>query len=49
MVDVNCPWCGEAEILPLLEPDMLRSSFSCDNCGTVIDFVDEADVLEVAA
>ena len=49
MVDVNCPWCGEAESLPLLEPDVLDPSFSCGNCGTVIEVVDEPDVLELAA
>jgi len=49
MVDVNCPWCGDVEILPLLEPDTLDARFSCGNCGTVIEFVDEPDVLELAA
>ena len=44
MVTVTCPWCDEDELLALVELQETGTSFTCDECGTSIAFVDEPAV-----
>jgi hypothetical protein len=49
MVDITCPWCEEPGRLPLPEFDEPGASFSCPECGTTVEFVEEPAVLDLAA
>jgi len=50
MVTITCPWCEEEDALELssiVEPD---ASFTCADCGTTVQVVDEPAVaLDLAA
>jgi len=50
MVAITCPWCEEDARLALAEVQDAEASFSCAECGTRVDFVEEPPVpLDLAA
>ncbi len=49
MVDIACPWCEESGLLPFLELDAPETEFTCADCGTTVEFVDEPAALDLAA
>ena len=49
MIDITCPWCEEEAPLPLAELQTPEASFTCDDCGTTVDFVEDAVELDLAA
>ena len=49
MADITCPWCEEPGRLPFPEPDAPEASFSCPECGTTVEFVEEPVALDPAA
>jgi len=49
MVSLECPWCEDTAPLPFPLPDEPQASFCCVDCGTTIDWADEAVALDVAA
>jgi hypothetical protein len=49
MIEIACPWCtdGQDVALPLAQTS---EDFTCESCGTVVHFVDEAaEALPLAA
>ena len=49
MVDMRCPWCEERGLLPFPEPEEPEVSFTCAECGTTVEFVEEPIALQLAA
>ena len=50
MVTITCPWCDEDELYTWLSMAEPEASFTCSDCGTVIEFADEAaPALDLAA
>lgn len=49
MVALTCPWCEEDALLVLPEAQEPRASFTCAECGTTVEFAEEAVALELAA
>jgi predicted RNA-binding Zn-ribbon protein involved in translation (DUF1610 family) len=49
MVTIDCPWCEEAAILPFPQPEGHEARFTCEDCGTTIDLVEEPVDLDLAA
>ena len=41
MVDVTCPWCEQDVALSLSTMREPQVSFTCLECGTSVDWVDE--------
>jgi hypothetical protein len=49
MVTIDCPWCEEAALLPFPLPEEPVASFTCLDCGTTIDWIEEPFALDLAA
>ncbi len=49
MVTIDCPWCEEVALLPFPQPEDREASFTCLECGTTVDWVDEPVALDLAA
>ncbi len=49
MVSIDCPWCEETALLPFPLTEEQDASFTCADCGTTIEWVDEPVSLELAA
>ena len=50
MVALSCPWCEEPSLLAFLDLSDAEAAFTCPDCGTSVEFVDEAETdLELAA
>jgi hypothetical protein len=49
MVTIDCPWCEEAALLPFPRPEEPEASFTCLECGTTIDWIEEPVALDLAA
>lgn len=49
MVIIDCPWCEEAALLPFPPPEGHEAPFTCADCGTTIDWVEEPVELDLAA
>jgi len=49
MVTIDCPWCEEAALLLFPQPEEPEASFTCSDCGTTIDWVEEPVQLDLAA
>jgi hypothetical protein len=44
MVTIDCPWCEQEEPLALATLEETEAAFCCPDCGTTVQFVDEAAV-----
>ena len=49
MVEMECPWCEERALWPFLELTATHADFTCDDCGTTVELVEEPVELDVAA
>ena len=49
MIDITCPWCEEPGVLPFPELEEPEASFSCPECGTTVEFVEEPVAFDLAA
>ena len=49
MVELNCPWCEEQALLAYLELTASDASFTCTDCGTSVELVEEPAELDLAA
>jgi hypothetical protein len=50
MVTITCPWCDEDEPIALTLVTEPEAPFTCPDCGTTVDLVEEpASALEPAA
>lgn len=49
MVLIACPWCEEDGLVVFGELEAQGASFTCAECGTSVELVDEPPALEVAA
>ena len=49
MVAITCPWCEEDALLVLPDIQASRASFTCADCGTTVEFAEEAVALDLAA
>jgi endogenous inhibitor of DNA gyrase (YacG/DUF329 family) len=49
MLTIDCPWCQEEALLPFPEPKDSGASFTCAECGTTVDLVEEPVALDLAA
>jgi hypothetical protein len=49
MITIDCPWCEEEARLPFPWPEEPQASFTCADCGTTLDFVEEQVALDLAA
>ncbi|MFV2062147.1 MAG: hypothetical protein ACC726_01380 [Chloroflexota bacterium] len=41
MVIIDCPWCQQDEPLDLKTAQEPQASFTCPDCGTSVQFVEE--------
>jgi hypothetical protein len=49
MIELSCPWCEETGPLPFPELREPGASFTCAECGTSVEFVEEPVALDLAA
>ena len=50
MVTMPCPWCEEPSLVAFRELSDAGAAFTCPDCGTSVEFVEEAESeLELAA
>lgn len=49
MVTITCPWCEEDGLVLFAELEARDASFTCAECGTSVELVDEPPTLELAA
>jgi hypothetical protein len=50
MVAITCPWCEDEGLLAYTELELPETTFTCAECGTTVDFVDEpGETLDLAA
>ena len=50
MVTITCPWCEEEALLTFTDTEGPDTRFSCADCGTSVEFVEEPPAaLDLAA
>ena len=49
MIEITCSWCAEEALLPFAELGEPEASFTCADCGTTVDCVEEPVELDLAA